>query len=534
MMISALVVAFILLAGYWFGFREGFFSGVIHLACAIVAGAVTFAFWEPLAVLMLPTGMAEFAWGMSFLSLFGITLIVLRILANYAVPDRQNYPPMVDYIAGSVVGLIIGVLTAGMGLLGIGFLPVGNELGGSLGALRTTDEHGQPGYAGSITPPAHKWVESFYAMLSSGAFRPLVNSHTLAAYYPSLAEQSWTLQRDTASRGRIKLTLAPEDVQIGTPYIGSLPGTTVDYYVVPVTFSKGAYHGGDYFVLSASQARLIGRPTGTAAPKEVFPEAWKQGSATFRFDDLSHYIINPPAQQSIQTLLIFPKAGLGGQIPKAIMIRGTRFALARPMDTPQDLDTGGPDIASLVDPSAPMVPEPYISLGNHLGVEFSKNTKPPGLYIDPETLGVVSGFGTVPTLPHGRISRSLRVNSLYQPPDTQIVRVDVSRGRSPIDIWGDKSDARTKEGNSAALILIDDRGTVYLPRGFLHRREGARLIVIELNATDGIKTINDIPSLSTAGKDKLEIIYLVPEGRSIIGMKLGETTVARFRFKASR
>lgn len=535
-MISLLAIGFVALAAYWFGFKEGFFSGVIHLACAIVAGAITFAFWEPLALVLLPTGMAEFAWGMSFLALFGITLIVLRIITNLLIPDRQNFPPMVDYIAGTSVGLLIGVLTAGMGLIGVGFLPVGSQLGGEIGTIRTADEHGQPGTGSAITPPVHAWVDSFYSMLSVGAFRPLVNTQTLAMDYPSLSEQSWALQRDTASKGRIKLTLAPDDVKIGAPFIdASISGAPGEFIVVPVTFGKGAYHGGDYFVLSASQVKLIGKGTGTTPPKEVFPEMWIQGkSPMFRFDDLSHYITNPPAQQTLTTKLLFPAADLGGQTPKTILIRGTRFALARLTDQAGDLGGGGPNIEDLIDSSAPMVPEPFISLGQQLGVEFSKNTKPQGIVIDPVTREVVSGFGNVPTTTRGSISQSLRITNLYQPEGTKVVRVNISRGTSPIDIWGDKSDVRSKEGDRAALVLVDDTGQEYIPRGFLHRRDGARIMVIELDAINGIRTINDFPALSTAGKDKLEVIYLIPEGRKIIGMKLGTSTVARFRFTASR
>ena len=44
MLINATAVLFALLCVYWFAFKEGFFSGVIHLACVVVAGALTFAF----------------------------------------------------------------------------------------------------------------------------------------------------------------------------------------------------------------------------------------------------------------------------------------------------------------------------------------------------------------------------------------------------------------------------------------------------------------------------------------------------------
>ena len=67
MLINVSVIGFIALSAYWFGFKEGFFSGVVHLACAIASGAIAFAFWEPFAFVMLSTGFGEFAWGVSML-----------------------------------------------------------------------------------------------------------------------------------------------------------------------------------------------------------------------------------------------------------------------------------------------------------------------------------------------------------------------------------------------------------------------------------------------------------------------------------
>ena len=37
MIINVLAVLFCLLAIYWFAFKEGFFSGVVHLACVLAA-----------------------------------------------------------------------------------------------------------------------------------------------------------------------------------------------------------------------------------------------------------------------------------------------------------------------------------------------------------------------------------------------------------------------------------------------------------------------------------------------------------------
>ena len=534
MLINLSVVLLIALSGYWFGFKEGFFSGVIHLICVVVSGAITFAFWEPLAMTMLPTGMGEFAWGLSFLGLFCFVLIILRIATNLLIPTRQNFPPMADYIGGTIVGIAAGVISAGMALIGVGFLPVGGNIAGELGMMRSSDAKGQPKIVKKIIPPVHEWVEKFYGTLSVGSFRPLVNSQSLAQDYPGLAEQSWSLLRDTASRGRIDLALSPEEVTVGAPYIGTLPNMGArEFYVIPITFEKGAYHRGDYLAVSASQAQIIGAAQIGTTPSTVFPEGWRQGNSPYyRFDDVSHYITNPPAQQSVKTSLAFPAAAMNGQIPKALMLRGTRFPLATPTDDIASIGNTRTKATDLVDSSAPMVPQPYISVGRQLGVEFSKNSKPQELILDQETRAVVAGYGSVPTTARGMISKSLKVNELYEPDGTKIVRVNLSRGTSPINIWD--SEIRTKEGDDAEILLIDSTGQTYIPRGYLHRRDLDRVMVIELNPTEGIKRVRELPPLSTAGKDRLEVIFLVPDGRKIVGMKLGDSTVARFNFVAKR
>ena len=100
-MTIAASIIFILLATYWFGFKEGFFSGLIHLACVIVAGAVAFAFWEPLAVAMLGSSSTrEWAWGVSLLAIFCFALFLLRLAGNLLIPDKLNFPHLVDILGG--------------------------------------------------------------------------------------------------------------------------------------------------------------------------------------------------------------------------------------------------------------------------------------------------------------------------------------------------------------------------------------------------------------------------------------------------
>ncbi|MDE0889270.1 MAG: CvpA family protein, partial [Phycisphaerales bacterium] len=217
MLINALAILFALLSVYWFAFKEGFFSGLVHLVCVVVAGALTFAFWEPLALSLLNSSSTrEWAWGLSLLGLFSVFLFVLRLTANFAIPEKINFPNLADMIGGGIMGAGSGILTVGMLMIGVGFLPVG-DLGG-VGFLR--DGSGQPIAKGTLAPFA-SMTERFYAGLSRGAFAPMTNAGNLANNYPGIAKQAWSLQRDTDEKGRIELTAAPNDLTIGTPYLGT-------------------------------------------------------------------------------------------------------------------------------------------------------------------------------------------------------------------------------------------------------------------------------------------------------------------------
>ena len=131
-------------------------------------------------------------------------------------------------------------------------------LGGKIGYTR--DGAGQPTRQGALVPFA-SMTEAFYAGVSRGAFAPMTNAGNLADSYPALADQAWSLQRDTDEKGRIELTAAPSDLKVGTPYFGTYGPGGDEYYVVPVAVSKTGFHRGANFVLSASQARLLGTPT---------------------------------------------------------------------------------------------------------------------------------------------------------------------------------------------------------------------------------------------------------------------------------
>ena len=68
MILSILIIIVIALTAFWWG-NQGSFSAMLHMLCALVAGAIGFAAWEPLTHMLLdadglPRFVAQFPWGL--------------------------------------------------------------------------------------------------------------------------------------------------------------------------------------------------------------------------------------------------------------------------------------------------------------------------------------------------------------------------------------------------------------------------------------------------------------------------------------
>ncbi len=517
-MIIGISVVFVALATYWFGFKEGFFSGVVHLGCVITAGALAFAFWEPLAhVLLGVPAMKEWAWGLSLLILFSLLLLGLRIATNLLIPDRQNFPHGIDIAGGVATGLVTGILTAGIGLIGIGFLPMGN-LGG--GYVRMQSQAGQPGAKGSVPFPA-TLTQGFFGTLSQGAFAPMTNRDGLATAYPSLAKQAWGLQRDSFNKGRVELSAAPDDLTVGTPYQGALPGNfgSDSVVVVPIDVNKKGFHRGATYILSAAQTHLVG--TGSD-PAIAFPKGWREGGRNYLFDGLTNYATNVPGEQDISLLLVFDASDLKGQAPKSLMYKGLRIPLKTASTSLADLPLNGSGGArASYDTNAARIPNSYIRVDSTLGVIINKNSLPADMDVQDGAITLADGLD-IPSRTSGTVNKSLRVDRLYQLAGTKLVKLDVSRGKSPVNIW---DDLRSQAGEDAPLALIDSDGNSFTPVGWLHKQASSNLINVKLDPRTGVPTVGAVPMLSSAGKDGLDLLFSIPEGRRIVAVKLGELTI---------
>jgi len=564
---NIVVIALAGLIAYWWA-NQGFLSAVLHFVCVVCAGAIAFAVWEPLTVNYLLTGGAfdKYAWTTSLLGVFAVTLLVLRFISDKVVPENLNVPDWANYVFGGLFGAASGVLTIGIFLIGAGFAQSTVELMGFVGEARVR-AGGQPQRVQSLWVPVHRITANFYSFVSAGSLAPTFTRSSLQRHYPNLDGMAMSLYRDSARDGTGVVSIAPDAMRVESFAFSpsAVPGVPASgaVAIVRLRFELAAYDRGERLRLTASQARLIGRAGAGrwSEPAVAHPTAWIApvmvagvglAPGVFRFDDLSHVATSVPGQQSTTIALIFPASGFGNTPPEFIQVKGVRFRLPTAQTGPEgvmtvlaetlaavvtgggDLDSssmptglgaagggqGAPAIPTVTNPLAlqNQIPNLILSKNQLSGWSVEDNYLASGRQEFMKTGGMFPGA-------------ALRIKGIYEPPGTRVMQLDVSRGISPIDIYGDTNQARNEAGDRAPLVLVDENDMRYQPIGYIWERP--ENIEIRLDPSRGFSRVGDLPFLPTARTHRLWVIFRVTEGVTIVDVQLGNISVGRVNVTAT-
>jgi len=158
MILNIIVIVFLLAMAYWAS-TQGLFSALLHLAMTIAAGAIALAIWEPLTQAFLLGFKPPIAWGVGLVLPFALILLLLRLAADKLVPKNVNVMHLLDLLGGGAAGAISGVLTAGITLIGVGFLPFGSSVAGY--QPYAVSAYGQVEPAGGLWVPVDHWTTRF-------------------------------------------------------------------------------------------------------------------------------------------------------------------------------------------------------------------------------------------------------------------------------------------------------------------------------------------------------------------------------------
>ncbi len=212
-----IAVIVIVLAIAYLGVLQKFFSSLLHMACVVVAGAIAFAFWEPISYFILTKapsrGFFEFieysSWALGLVVPFVVSLALLRVATDKLAPANAVAANVPDAIGAGICGAITGIVTAGILVIAIGTMQFKSDDFGYK-PVRYTGASLQR--SNSLLLPVDQIVGGFYARTSESTFS---TPNSLAKWRP----EPWhaaEVMRITEKGGRN--TAKPNDFKLNARY----------------------------------------------------------------------------------------------------------------------------------------------------------------------------------------------------------------------------------------------------------------------------------------------------------------------------
>lgn len=588
MIMNLIVIVLVLSIAYAWMIR-GVFNAMIHMLCTIAAGAIAFAVWEKLALMLINASpergffsfLESIAWGVALLVPFAVSLVVLRLITDKVIPNNIKNSTPINYAGGAVCGLVSGVIATGMLVIGVGNMRVSSDFLGYqplwYNADRTTGA-GALVKSESLWVPVDSIVSRAYATLSKGS---MSSNEPLAKWYPHL-ELTGLASRISPGEGAARNAVRPKDFTIKSVYtVGDPAGSTpintllknsdgsvqkyVDIDEKPVAtgmiygyvlaFEPGAKErgkkGGGQLVVSNGQLRLL-VGDGDGHTQTVFPVATISESSQpgrfgrWRFDAPDVYITSTGGQSRIT--MGFEFVVPQGYQPLAMYVKNVRVALdnlpkpvAFATTAQRDLriPTGsilegakGTPQAREFNTASSVVINPTdrsgpASINTRLMDVISTTSAKRGMTINDDN-EIVDGDGTFDV--------KLEVGRRNTPNSRQLrcERYALGEGQAMVKVIvgagspiGFLSDAAREAPLDAPMSLIDENGNEYEAIGFEYKDRD----IMRLRYTRGstLTGIQDTPSLSTTRDDQeLRLIFIITKGVKIDRFVIGNTQIASF------
>jgi len=374
MVLNFITVALVLFIAYMWSIR-GFYSSFLQMVAVIVAGAIAFAFWEPISLWLLNVapekGMLKSvggnAWMLGLLIPFIVSLVIVRVIFDKTLRANVALTTLANYIGGGICGLVTGTLTVGILVIALGNLwYTDSTMGMGYRPVWYTSDRATGGgslvYDDKLWIPADKLTAKFYGHLSRAAF---FSPEPLDKWHPEI-EIEGPAARITYANGNARNTVRPEDVSLqGVYVVGSdrnTPardllsyegGTKVQKYTdlsgnpvstgqlfgIKFKLEAGAKDSTAQHMIGPGQVRLVvqpvdasGKPTGEPG-QEIFPVALiSQGDSSqansygrWRFEAEGVHIssVGGGASSTMAAEFLVPP----GVQPIAVYVKGVRLKL---------------------------------------------------------------------------------------------------------------------------------------------------------------------------------------------------------------
>ncbi|MCC6677691.1 MAG: CvpA family protein [Phycisphaerales bacterium] len=576
MMLSLLVIA-IVLGCAWVWMSRGFFSGLINLACVLVAGAIAFAFWEQLAYALLKAapdrGFLSFlggtAWAIALGLPFAAALALLRVATDAALPGNAQVEPAVDYAGGAITGACSGLIIAGFVALSISFLRLPpDQFGyspiayGSAGNIARQDK---------LWLPADKLTSQLYGHFSLASLK---TGTPLADLYPDLHEAGGGM-RTSFAEGKARNTYKPTDFQYeGRYFLGDADKSSIGQLVTDqwdgnpqvvqdvdgnpvgpghvegytVTFLSGAKEKGGQVVVGNAQIRLVCEDEADGKYQTVYPfavvcqaDSANPAAARFRFDSTNVFIASVGGAS--ESTMAFEFAVPKGYKSKYLYVKNVRhevgdenpkFKFASIADRDAAINDGrvikgitGAAIRS-GGGAAPAGQSTFetenggLMISRSIGYTLQRGNER-GLQLN-ENNSVIDGeaaFAPEDIKRGNAVDRALRVDKFTTRDDTVVCQVEVSGGNRTSLLGRSLDTALTV----VPPVLIDSNGQQYEPVGYVY--EDNQMIKIRFTPQQPMRGLTELPAaLSKSRPDqKVKLVFMVSWGVTIERFQIGPEVI---------
>ncbi|QDU70268.1 CvpA family protein [Mucisphaera calidilacus] len=543
----AVILYLLLMATLWS--TQGLFSAFIHLVIVLVAGTIAFSLWEPISVGLIMPWLPHMAWSLGLLIPFAVLLIGLRTMADTVVPSNIRLPGMVNTILGGMLGVISGWLTAGIAIIGFGFMPLSADLFGYQPYVINAD--------GTTSANSDLWVEvdtltnDVFQMLSNGA---MASATPMAVYQPDLREQSSVVRLKLDEYA--SMVAGPEAVTVENVVVQDLPTEELpaaslqalpvlaegDQQLVIVDLkivkSKGTFDGDSTLRLPPTHVRLLAGPPGQSdyVPPIAFSRLTDPRTGERVLVPIDNDRVSADGAQQEQVIawaFVIPARDEA----RFIMVRNIRLPLNNSeADAVQAASLLGMPENPEPEVTEPAGPQTVTEAGDRQGIRtghvadlgevtaslprpISRNAAT-GLdvrRVDEEYM-IFSGNGSVKKPQGVQLSRRTRVTSFYVPDHMGMVRVRLDDDGASSLLGRARASAASLQG----IWLVDDRGTQWFPHAYvLSSGDGTQNIKCDPEVN--IRSARELPLNELGDDDELYLYFQVPKGTEIVEYHVGRT-----------
>ncbi|MCK4874174.1 MAG: hypothetical protein KAS72_15735 [Phycisphaerales bacterium] len=578
MIYQLIVIALVLLIAYWWA-GQGALSALLHLACVIAAGAIAFAVWEIVTIKLLFPAHEFFestGWAIGLLLPFTLALTILRVACDKLIGANLSFQPNIDFTAGAVLGAASGILTAGILVIGLGFLQLQPKFFGYL-PIVTNDGSAM----GSLKRDSKLWLgvdrytEAFYNLVSNGAF---ASSHPLNEYQAQLADEANLIRMNFEGMSRNSMQPGVAKVASMIKVTGNLPAlyrfaaddaATYHYedpwngrpdpgasiYLLTIEFESETREKTGGMAVGNAQFRLVVEDDETGTYTSVVPMAiigkaepdpripgdhlgrWRfeaadefrgtaggGATATMAFE----FIVPPrhtPRYLSARHLRL-DLPDVSGEMTAAErnagIAEGTLFsASGRKFVEPSQFNTANMRRVMInrsrddvIHVSARFPGQWALTRDQLSSLKVNDDRQ---VYDGEQTF-------TEEDLTR-RPGRTLAINSFQERPGTRIVKVVVDM--TPDNPLALPASVRGTDANSQIPLLIDRNGQQYVAKGYIYVDRSQVTFAYATGRT--IKLISELPSLSRNQPDrKLTLLFEVTAGVTLTRMSYGPDVRGEF------